>query len=84
MEHEIYGIALLPIIISLLEVIKLYKVPTKFIPLISLAIGILIALFFIAPGEYPKAILIGIQLGLAAVGLHSGVKNTLEKNGNSK
>jgi len=84
MEQEIYGIALLPIIIGLLEVIKLFKVPTKFIPLISLAIGILMGIFFIAPGEYPKAILLGIQLGLAAVGLHSGVKNTLGKNDNSK
>lgn len=84
MDYSVYGVALLPVIIGLLEIIKAFKVPTKYIPLISLAIGILMGIFFIAPGEYPKAILLGIQLGLAAVGLHSGVKNAITKNGNGK
>lgn len=84
MDSSIYGVALLPIIIGLLEIVKMFKVPTKYIPLISLAIGILMGIFFIAPGEYPKAILLGIQLGLAAVGLHSGVKHALEKNDDKK
>jgi hypothetical protein len=84
MDYSIYGVALLPVVIGLLEIVKMFKVPTKYIPLISLAIGILMGIFFIAPGEYPKAILLGVQLGLAAVGLHSGVKHTIEKNGNGK
>lgn len=74
MDYEVYGVALLPIIIGLLEVVKLFKVPSKWVPVISLVIGILLGIFFIAPGEPMKGILLGINLGLAAVGLHSGVR----------
>lgn len=82
-DFEVYGIALLPIIIGLVQVVKQFNIPNKYMPIVSIVIAEIISLFFImnGDGDYRKAILIGLQLGLAAVGLHSGYKHLV---GNDK
>lgn len=74
LDIEIYEIALLPIIIGLVEIAKQFKIPAKYTPLVSIAIAEMISIVFVADGDYKKAVLVGLQLGLAAVGLYSGVK----------
>lgn len=79
MEIRVYEIALLPIIIGLVEVIKQFGIPTKYMPLVSIFIAECISCtFLINGGGVKEAVLVGLQLGLTAVGLHSGVKNALK------
>lgn len=72
-----YGIALVPVIIGLSELLKRFGLPTRFIPLAAMAMGLFFSYFYLAPGEPKKAILFGVVLGLSAIGLFSGAKNTI-------
>lgn len=81
-DYEVYGIALLPIIIGLVQLVKGFRIPNKYMPIVSIIIAEAISIFFMMNGDtdYKKAILVGLQLGLAATGLYSGVKNITQKN----
>lgn len=76
-QLTVYGIALVPVIIGLSELLKRFGVPTRLIPLVSLALGLYFSFLYLAPGEPKKAFLFGIVLGLSAIGLFSGTKNTI-------
>ncbi|HPU01153.1 MAG: hypothetical protein GX890_08065 [Firmicutes bacterium] len=76
-QLTVYGIALVPVIIGLAELLKRFGLPTRLIPLAALALGQFFAFFYLAPGEPKKAIFFGTVLGLSAIGLFSGAKNTL-------
>lgn len=78
MEFTSYDIAIIPIVVALVEVISRLGVPSKFLPLCAIVIGIAAGVFFIAPESMPQAILSGIVVGLSAVGMYSGVKNTVQ------
>ena len=52
--------------------------PKKAAPILALVVGNVLSLVFLAPDEPAKAILLGTAIGLAAVGVYSGTKNTLE------
>ncbi|MGI6098012.1 MAG: hypothetical protein ACOYBM_07925 [Dethiobacteria bacterium] len=79
-ELNIYGVALVPVMIALLELLKRSGVPKRLIPFLSIVIGVFMGFYYLAPGEVPKAILLGIVLGLSSIGLYSGTKNTLQHN----
>ena len=69
---------LIAITLGVTEVVKRVKMPTRFLPLVALVIGI--ALAFIAQiGTIGINVLAGLTIGLTASGLFSGVKATIEK-----
>ena len=73
-----FGI-LIAVTVGLVEVYKRVT-PEKlhrFSPLVSLTLGIGICL--LVDGVNPKGLIKGIVLGLSAVGLYSGAKNTIQK-----
>ncbi|NLA10514.1 MAG: hypothetical protein GX883_00105 [Firmicutes bacterium] len=72
-----YGIALVPVIIGLAELLKRFGLPNRLVPLAAMAMGLFFSFFYLAPGEPKRAILMGMVLGLSAVGLFSGTKNTI-------
>lgn len=74
-----YGIALIPVLVGLTELLKRSGVPKKFIPLSALILAMIFSFFYLAPGEPKEAVLYGLVLGLSAVGLFSGTKNTFFK-----
>ena len=78
-EFEIYGAATTPLIIGLVELFKRMGFPPKLTPLLSLALGILAAAIYIAPGDPKRFIFHGITLGLSASGLYSGVKHIVQE-----
>lgn len=79
MEDLTYaGVAIIPLLIGLLEVLKRLGVNAKYIPIISVTLGIVIGIFLFADGEIAAGIIQGIYIGLSAVGLYSGTKNTVE------
>ena len=74
-------VAQVALIIGLAELIKRSGCPTRYIPMIDLALGILsgVCIYGITMGYgIINGILVGIALGLSACGLFSGIKNTLE------
>ncbi|WP_270180053.1 hypothetical protein [Alkalihalobacillus sp. CinArs1] len=81
MDLTVYGIALLPVIIGIVQLFKIFGFPARFLPLLSIGVGIVMSYIYIDP-DIKKAFLIGLWLGLCASGMHSGLKHTM--NGASK
>lgn len=52
--------------------------PRKFSPLVATVLGIAFSFFYIASGDFSKAIIQGIFIASSAVGFHSGTKNMVE------
>ncbi|HBT19826.1 MAG TPA: hypothetical protein DEA47_00365 [Peptococcaceae bacterium] len=77
MEISVYGISLIPIIVGIVQLAKKFGFPTRFAPLLSLLLGFTAAFVYIAPGQPKEAVLLGLVMGLSAVGLYSGSKNTI-------
>lgn len=78
MDFTIYDVALVPVIIGLVSVFTGVGLPKSLAPLVSLVLGVLAGVLYVAPGDLAQGVVVGIALGLASVGLYSGAKNTVE------
>lgn len=78
MEIEIYGIALVPLVVSIIEVTKQVGLPTKLAPLLALFLG-LGSGFVLHSANLAKALVTGVMIGLSASGLYSVGKTILGK-----
>ena len=78
MEFEIYDVLIVPLIIGLVAVAKKSGVPTKALPLLSLAIGVSAGIIYASNGDIKQGVLVGAMLGLSASGLYSGGKTVIE------
>lgn len=69
----LYGVAIVPAIIGLTQVCKELGAPDRAAPAIAVVFGILAALAQAYAGKWPwiPAAVVGISLGLSAVGLYS-------------
>ncbi len=76
---EYAGIAIIPLLIGLLEVFKILGLKAKYVPIFSVVLGIGSGIALFADGDLATGIVKGIFIGLSAVGLYSGTKNTFEK-----
>ena len=75
---DIYDVAIIPLIIGVTELVKKLGLPNKFAALLSAVLGVVIGLVYVAPENPLEGILVGLSMGLAASGLYSGTKNTVE------
>jgi hypothetical protein len=75
---QIYDVAIIPLIVGVVELLKQLGLPTKFAGAIAAVLGIVIGIVYVAPANIAEGLLVGLSLGLAAAGLYSGVKNTVE------
>ncbi|MBS3943469.1 MAG: hypothetical protein KGZ32_04365 [Dethiobacter sp.] len=75
-QLTVYGVALVPVLVGLNELLKRSGVPSRFIPVTSMVMSYFFAFYYLAPGDFKKALLFGTVLGLSAIGLFSGAKNT--------
>lgn len=76
---EYAGIAIIPLLIGILEVFKKLGLTEKYVPIASLVLGIGIGITLFGGGDAIEGVVQGIFIGLSAVGLYSGTKNTIEK-----
>jgi len=74
----IYDVAIVPLIVGVVELLKKVGLPSKFAAVASAALGIAIGLLYVSPDDPAKGALVGLSLGLAASGLYSGAKNTMQ------
>ena len=74
----VYDVLIVPFIVGIVELVKKLGLPSKFCPVVSVILGVIIGLVYISPDDVAKGVLVGASLGLSAVGLYSGTKNTKE------
>lgn len=75
-------VAQVALIIGIAEIIKRLGLPTRYIPLVDLALGLIsgICVYVLSKGyDWVSGVMIGIAIGLSACGLFSGIKNLTEK-----
>jgi len=77
---EVYGVAMIGLIVGLVETLKRAGLPKRFLPLSSLFFGVIAGTIYIHPTNLKAGIIVGLMMGLSASGLYSGTKNTFEKN----
>ena len=76
--------AQIALIIGLAELGKRSGIPTRWIPLLDLVLGVISGIIVYALMEdhtVMQGIMVGIAMGLSACGLFSGVKNVANGNG---
>lgn len=81
MDFElIAGVSAIPVILGLIELVKLFNVDQKYCPIIAIVLGQVFgfALAYFGNTIQYQAAIQGLVVGLGAVGLYSGVKNTVE------
>ena len=71
MNYDYKGIALIPVITMLIEVIKKAGLPNRFAPLVSIIIGIGFGFIVENNGDIKNAIITGVIMGMSASGLYS-------------
>lgn len=76
---EVHNVFFIPLIIGVVEVFKSIGLKKKFVPLLSLCVGILIGVFYIYPEDIKSGAIVGMMYGLSASGLYSGTKNSIER-----
>jgi high-affinity Fe2+/Pb2+ permease len=74
MNFDYKGIAIIPIITVLVDVLKKAGLPAKFAPLTSFIIGIVFGIVFQNNGDIKNGIITGLIMGMSASGLYSGGK----------
>lgn len=78
LNNEYLKLVLVPILIGILQVVKNAKLfDDKFIPVVSLVLGLLLGIVF-SGFDIKDGIIAGLFLGLSAVGLYSGTTNVIE------
>lgn len=75
---EVYDIAIVPFILGIVELVKRLGLPSKFCPIVGVVLGVVIGMVYVSPTDIAQGVLVGASLGLSAVGLYSGTKNTKE------
>jgi len=75
---EIYDVVLIPLIIGIVELLKMYGMPKKILPVTALLFGVVGGIVYIYPHDIKAGILIGLMMGLSASGLYSGGKTVVK------
>lgn len=75
----LFGVAVVPAVIGLVEVCKDLGLPTRAAPAAAVCFGVLAALAQLYAGTWPwiQAVVLGVSLGLSACGLYSGVRTVI-------
>lgn len=76
---EVYGVAIIPVIVGLIEVAKIGGLPKRYAPILAVVLGLLAGIVYLEPESIKGGILQGVAVGLASVGLYSGTRNVMKK-----
>lgn len=75
--NEELKLLIIPILIGILEVFKKLGLPVKYVPVLSLLLGVLASVS--VSGLAVENFIQGLVYGLSACGLYSGTKSTIEE-----
>ncbi|MGE5677240.1 MAG: hypothetical protein ACM3ZR_04200 [Pseudomonadota bacterium] len=68
-----------PVLISVVELLKGLGLPSKFSALAAVVLGALIGVFYLEPRDIKAGLFKGVVYGLTASGLYSGTKNVVQQ-----
>lgn len=68
------AVLIVPVIVGIVQAVKMTKIPDMYAPMISIAIGIFIAFMMDSGDLWGHSVMAGIVYGLSASGLYSGSK----------
>ena len=77
METAYFGVGFVPLVIGLVEVGKRAGLPTRFAPLLSLFLGVVLMLAVSV--DVIQSVLLGLAVGLSSSGIYSGVRASVGK-----
>jgi len=78
MDFEIHGIGVVGLIVALVQFIKMIGFPQKLAPVLAVVLGVVFGFVAFGTSDPTQSVIMGLAAGLSAIGLWSGVKNTLE------
>lgn len=75
----LFGIAVIPAIVGLVEVSKDLGLPVRAAPALAVLFGVLAAMAQLYANQWPwiQAVVVGVAFGLSACGLYSGAKTVI-------
>ena len=59
---EVYDVLIVPFIVGIVELVKKLGLPSKFCPVVSVILGVIIGLVYISPDDVAKGVLVGASL----------------------
>ncbi|WP_099158278.1 MULTISPECIES: hypothetical protein [Virgibacillus] len=71
---EIYDVAIIPLILAMVELVKIVGLPVKYSPFVAVVLGLAFGIFYL-DASLKQNIIVGLMYGLSATGLYSGTKN---------
>lgn len=77
-NYDITGaVAVVPIILAIIQALKMIGMPNKYSPIASIGLGVIVGFIFRhETADLSQTILAGVTYGLSASGLYSGIKHT--------
>lgn len=83
-DLQVSGVILVAVILGLTQAAKKVfglseETAKRVSPAVAVVLGAVAGVFYLANGDVKTGVLIGISLGLNAVGLYSGTRNTIGK-----
>lgn len=75
--NEDLKLLIIPVLVGILEVFKKLGLPVKYVPVLSLLLGVLASVS--VSGLAVENFIQGLVYGLSACGLYSGTKSTFEE-----
>lgn len=78
MDGSFTGVAIVPLVVGLSEILKRFGLNIKFVPIVNLVMGLAIGILLLNPTNIRAGMIQGLFIGLSASGLYSGVKNVMQ------
>lgn len=81
---EITDVVLIPVIVGLVDALKGYGLPKRWLPVLSILFGVVGGVVYLFPGDWRLGVVSGVMMGLSAGGLYAGGKVLVEEFDNSE
>ncbi|MDV6379254.1 hypothetical protein ORD22_13620 [Sporosarcina sp. GW1-11] len=76
---EISDVVLIPVIVGLVDALKSYGVEKRWLPVVSVLLGVGGGVLYLFPEDWKLGVLGGVIMGLSAGGLYSGGKVVVQR-----
>ena len=73
LELSTTSVALIPVITALVQIAKQTGMPRRYSPLLAIGLGVAAGIVYVAPGDIPTGVLVGLVMGMSAVGVYEGI-----------
>jgi hypothetical protein len=72
------GIAIPVILVGIMELIKLFGLPKRFIPYANAILSIALSVIYLYPNNFKQGFFVGILIALTSMGLYNSSKSVIK------